>query len=76
MVAEMKVADEEAQELRLKKQLEGEIRTQEFKKQQRRAFMPMYKEMPDFVLKNHHNPTFGKDKHPRKGITPDGTRFL
>lgn len=62
MIDEMKVADEESRELRLRKRLEKELISEDFKKMQRRAFMPMYKNLPDYVKDNHHNPTFLKEK--------------
>ena len=40
MIEEMKVADDEAREDRLKKRLQQDLISREFKKQQRRAFMP------------------------------------
>ena len=49
MIDEMKVADEEAREARLKKRLQREVIAQEFKKQQRRAFMPQHRNLPDYV---------------------------
>ena len=49
MIDEMKVADEEAREARLKKRLEQELISREFKKQQRRAFMPQHRNLPDFI---------------------------
>jgi len=69
MIDEMKVADDEERELRLKKRIQQELDQQEFKKQQRRAMMPMHKNPPDFVEKNHQKSTFLKGKQNTKGMT-------
>ena len=74
MADEMRVADEEAREVRLRKRLERELIEQEYKKQQRKALMPMYRNLPDFIEENHKNSTFIKDKNLTtvKGVLPEG----
>jgi hypothetical protein len=69
MIEEMKVADDEERELRLRNRIQQELDRQEFKKQQRRAFMPMHRGRIDYVEKNHRTPTFIKEKLDTKGMT-------
>ena len=77
MILEMKHQDDEDREKRLQKRLEKEIVEKEFKRQQRRAFMPMHRDPPDYVAKNFENPTFLKDKtRDEKGIAPQALNFF
>ena len=71
------MADDEARDKRLKARLDQEIAMYEFRKQQRQAFMPMHRNLPDFVEMNHKNPTFVKDKNltSTKGVAKEGKRF-
>ena len=40
--------------------------------------MPMHKNMPDFVDKNHRNSTFVKERSPtsKKGVLAEGRSFM
>jgi len=78
MIKEMKVADEEARQARLKERLNHELIAREFKKQQRRAFMPMHRNPPDFVEINHNRSHFLKDPDLTndKGVLPEGRLFI
>ena len=49
MIEEMKVADEVESESRLRKRIQQELDREEFRKQQRRALMPMLRNRVDFV---------------------------
>ena len=63
MCDEMKVEDEEERVRRIKRRLEEELKKREELREKRKALMPMYRNLPDFVDMNHDNPTFLKDKN-------------
>lgn len=64
MIRELQVEDEEERDKRLNERLRLEMAKREFKKQQRQAFMPMHKNMPDFIEQNHRKSTFVKERNP------------
>ena len=75
MAQEIEAREEEKKDKRLKKALLDEQQRLIFKKQQRQAYMPMHRALPDFVEKNHLRTNFYDDEKNAPAIV-EGLKFM
>ena len=75
MITEMKLEDDGARDERLQRRLDEEVAIKEFKRQQRQALMPMYRNHPDFIDLNHNRTNFIPERQERI-VTAAGRSFV
>ena len=75
MLQEMDVREEEKKDKKLKKALLDEKQRLIFKKEQRKAFMPMHRPLPDFVQQNSLKKNFYEDESNKPQIN-ESIKFL
>ena len=75
MLQEMDVREEEKKDKKLKKALLDEKQRLIFKKEQRKAFMPMHRPLPDFVQQNNLKKNFYEDESNKPQIN-ESIKFL